>query len=147
MKSILNIFFLGLITFLFSAVPNEAEAQFSFRSEAYALDTLTNTASATFTFSKNLEEQFDAVLNIYNTELSGTATLTAIVQQTACASCSTWINTDTITITATGNHSLVLTGEEFWGYRARVSFATSGTGSHAFNAILLLRRRNMIRYG
>jgi hypothetical protein len=137
------------ITALFAvfAVPPQAEAQFSFRSNGYALDTLTNTASATFVFDKNLEEEFNCVLQVNNVELSGTATLTAILQQTLCATCTDWVNTDTLTFTATGNQRKVLTGEEFWGYRTRVVFATTGTGAHKFYATLALRRRLINRYG
>lgn len=147
MKGLFKLFCITALFAAFAFAPTEADAQFSFRSNSYSLDTLTNTASAVFTFDKSLEEEFNYQLQVNNTELSGTATLTAIVQQTLCATCTAWVNTDTLTFTATGNQKLVLRDGDFWGYRTRVTFATSGTGAHAFYATMVLRRRLINRYG
>lgn len=145
-----GLFKLICITALFAAfafAPTEADAQFSFRSNGYALDTLTNTASDVFVFDKNLEEEFNYTLQVNNTEVSGTATLRAIVQQTLCATCTDWVNTDTIVIDATKNYSLTLRDGDFWGYRTRVTFSNTGTGVHRFYATMVLRRRLINRYG
>lgn len=146
MKSLFNFFAITLILLAFTMAP-EANAQRSFYSEAHSLDTLTNTESVTFTLSRNLEDQFDYTLNVYDTELSGTATMLAIVEQTACATCTDWVSTDTVTIAATGNYAIQLSGDNFWGYRTRVRFSQTGTGVHKFYAVQMLRRRNTPRFG
>lgn len=142
--------FLFIITAIFCAAafaPQQAEAQRSFFADAYSLDTLTNADTATWEFTKfNCEEQFDYTLNVYNEEVSGTATLNAILEQTACATCTDWVSTDTLAITATGNFALHLSGDNFWGYRHRVRFITSGTGVHGFYAVRMLRRRALKRW-
>lgn len=128
-----------------------AQAQFNnMFLQAFTVDTLTNSDNANFEFSKKFDFASDITFVIIDTEVSGSATNTAVFQQAACNTCSDWVTTDTIAaITATGSHVFHATadpqhsGEKLlWGYRARVRCVSTGTGVHTVKIYAIARRRN-----
>ena len=101
---------LGLITFLTvaflgfqSLITPSGSFSNLYIEPNWAIDTLTNTEADTLVLSKFLDYSSDVTLTLHNFELSGTATATYVVQQSATANSTVnWITTDTLsTATAT----------------------------------------------
>jgi hypothetical protein len=117
-------------------------------SQAFTLDTLTNTETVNYEFEKKFDYASDIAWQVNDIEISGTATNLVLVQQTACATCTDWITTDTLaSITATGNQTIHLTHDPeystqnlLWGYRCRLRMSNSGTGVHSVKIYALARR-------
>lgn len=148
MKPFLRIF--SLIAILIVSVTATANAQFtSMFLQAFAVDTLTNTETGTYEFSRKFDNASDITFAIFDTEVSGSATNLVTVEQAACNTCSDWILTDTVaSITATGNHVYTLTSipvlssqNHLWGYRVRLKASNSGTGVHRLRIYAIARRR------
>lgn len=119
-------------------------------SQAFDLDTLTNSASDNYEFNRAFDYPSDISFKVVDTEISGTATNLVVVQQTLCATCTdAWVSTDTVaSITATGTHFINLTqdanlaGENpLWGYRVRLRAVNTGTGVHSMKIYALARVR------
>lgn len=117
--------------------------------ETYAQDTVTNSETVYFEFTKKFDYASQITFELKDTEASGTATCLVEIQQSACNSCSDyWVTTDTLaSITATGLYSRTLTNvpeysgqPDLWGYRVRLKCINSGTGVHYLAPYALARR-------
>jgi hypothetical protein len=117
--------------------------------ETYTQDTVTNSETVYFEFTKKFDYASQVTFELKDTEASGTATCLVEIQQTACNSCSDyWVTTDTLaSISATGLYSRTLTNVPehsgqpgLWGYRVRLKCTSSGTGVHYLAPYALARR-------
>lgn len=130
----------------------DVQAQFSnLWISDFTVDTLTNTDTGEFTFSKNFDYASTITFLVQNEEVSGSASNVLTLQQNPTSNVSTaWVTTDTIgTATATTDYTYSLTAmpqlstdKHLWGYRIRMKAATSGTGVHRVKVYAIARRIN-----
>lgn len=136
------LFILSSVFFL-TLMPQTADAQMrNFLQETFTADTATNAETLTFTPSKYLDELCSYSWVIYFDRLSGTASATVILQESAGTSGSMWIDKDTVTITnSTTDAYYEFTGAELLNSRQRVKLTTSGTQSSLWSVQAVWKRR------
>lgn len=102
----------------------------------YTSDTITNAENDTLTLGANLLSRWSYCWHINTTQLSGTESIIAIVQETNNASSSQstptdWLEVDRDTLTA--NEDLRITGEVVYGAKQRLILDGSGTQSSTYS--------------
>ena len=108
-----------------------------------AVDTITNTESDTITYSFPYRN-FDYAWMLQATGISGTDSLSVKIEETACASCSTWKqvgNTATLGATGATNQIAFFTGD-LYGLRHRIIITGIGTQSTKYNVYATFRRQD-----
>jgi len=102
----------------------------------YTSDTITNAENDTLNLGANLISRWSYCWHINTTQLSGTESIIAIVQETNNASSSQttptdWLEVDRDTLTA--NEDLRITGEIVYGVKQRLILDGSGTQSSKYS--------------
>lgn len=136
--------FFGIILFALTVMPAEGNAQLrNFYQETFTPDTLTNSETVVFTPSKYQDELCSYSWVMYFDRLSGTASFTILLQESAGTSGSLWINKDTITVSSTTTDAYYeFSGAELLNPRQRISVATTGTQSSRWSVQTAFKRRD-----
>jgi hypothetical protein len=102
----------------------------------FTSDTITNAENDTLNLGSNLVSRWSYNWHINSTQLSGTESIIAIVQETNNASSSQTTPTDWIEVardTLTANEDLRITGEVVYGIKQRLILDGSGTQSSTYS--------------
>lgn len=125
-----------LFAFALILTASALSAQGNGRIYDFTVDTLTNVETLNFLYPDNIRGDYKYTWQVSATNVSGTSTATALVQERLGDS-HAWITVDTIAISGTsaGFHD-----SRTWGRQQRVNIVSSGTGVTEVNVSVFYRK-------